>query len=441
MGKVLLYSLLLIGGLVLSQVLPAALGPAYGAATPWIAFATMVALSFIMIHVGLEFDIDKSNVRQYGWDYVVAATAAAFPWVFCCLYLIYVMLPSTSWGDGDAWKESLLASRFASPTSAGVLFSMLAAAGLGATWLFKKARVLAIFDDLDTVLLMIPLKMMIVGPRWQLAVIVGVMFVMLWAAWKFLHSVKLPTHWRAVLLYAVLIAGASWGIHYVSLLIDAAVPIHLEVLLPAFVMGCILKQPAGHGAAEHHEPDRGEARASSAISAVFMLLVGLSMPALTGPGVAVAGPTTTPTAAVAVAEAPPKPAASETPLAEDPAQPPRKKFEADHLLTHTPPMGWGEIMMHVLFVTLLSNLGKMFPAFCYRREADVRTRLALAVGMWPRGEVGAGVLVVSLGYGISGPIVTVALLSLAINLVLTGGFILMIKWLIGFKPGPLPARS
>ena len=27
-----------------------------------------------------------------------------------------------------------------------------------ATWLFRKARILAIFDDLDTVLLMIPLR-------------------------------------------------------------------------------------------------------------------------------------------------------------------------------------------------------------------------------------------------------------------------------------------
>jgi len=43
---------------------------------------------------------------------------------------------------------------------------MLAAAGLSATWMFRKARILAIFDDLDTVLLMIPLKMMMLGVRW-----------------------------------------------------------------------------------------------------------------------------------------------------------------------------------------------------------------------------------------------------------------------------------
>lgn len=454
MGKVLLFSMLLVGGLVLSQVLPAAVGPAYANAVPWLAFATMVALSFIMIHVGLEFDIDKSNVRQYGWDYIVAATAAAFPWLFCCAYFIFVMLPSSSWGSGQAWTEALLASRFSAPTSAGVLFSMLAAAGLAGTWLFRKARVLAIFDDLDTVLLMIPLKMLIVGPRWQLAVIVGVMAVLLWVAWRFLHSVKLPTHWRAVLLYSVLIAGASWGIHALSLMIDAAVPIHLEVLLPAFVLGCVLKQPGAaagqHAAGEpaapgagHHEPGGGEARASAVISAVFMLLVGLSMPPLGDPAAsggaggapvgAVAASVEAGSGAAVPAAGAPASVAGSGPSPEGQAG--RPKFDAEYLATHTPPMGWGEIIMHVVFVTLLSNLGKMFPAMCYRREANQRTRLALAIGMWPRGEVGAGVLVVSLGYGISGPIVTVALLSLAVNLVLTGVFIAMIKVLIGFKPG------
>jgi Kef-type K+ transport system membrane component KefB len=82
----------------------------------------------------------------------------------------------------------------------------------------------------------------------------------------------------------------------------------------------------------------------------------------------------------------------------------------------------------------LSNIGKMFPAFCYRREAHWRQRLALAIGMWPRGEVGAGVLVLSLSYGIGGPIVTVAMISLTLNLALTGVFILAIKRLITNVP-------
>ncbi|HET6405814.1 MAG TPA: hypothetical protein VFH78_14315, partial [Candidatus Thermoplasmatota archaeon] len=44
--------------------------------------------------------------------------------------------------------------------------------------------------------------------------------------------------------------------------------------------------------------------------------------------------------------------------------------------------------------------------------------------------VGAGVLVVGLSYGIGGPVLTVAMLSLALNLVLTGAFIMLVKWLI-----------
>ena len=96
----------------------------------------------------------------------------------------------------------------------------------------------------------------------------------------------------------------------------------------------------------------------------------------------------------------------------------------------------------MLILTILSNLGKMFPAFCYRREAHWRHRLAVAIGMWPRGEVGAGVLVLSLSYGIGGPIVTVAMLSLALNLTLTGVFILMVKRLTRNVPeAPQKATS
>jgi hypothetical protein len=75
----------------------------------------------------------KSKLGHYGWDYFVAFTAASFPWMFVTGYFVFLMLPSEAWGSFDAWKEVLLAGRFAAPTSAGVLFSMLAAAGLGVT--------------------------------------------------------------------------------------------------------------------------------------------------------------------------------------------------------------------------------------------------------------------------------------------------------------------
>jgi Kef-type K+ transport system membrane component KefB len=109
------------------------------------------------------------------------------------------------------------------------------------------------------------------------------------------------------------------------------------------------------------------------------------------------------------------------------------------LTTDSP--GWGLIAFHVLLVTLLANLGTMFPVFVYRREAKFRERLALSIGMWPRGEVGAGVLIISLSYGISGPMIIVAALSLALNLVLTGVFIAIVKRLLQNPSQPKKTRK
>lgn len=379
MKKVLLYSLLLIAGLIVSQLIGDR-----GAKT--INVLTMIALSFIMIHVGYEFEIDKSRPKQYVWDSFVAFTAASLPWIFCALYFVFAMSPRDKWASGDVWRASVLEGLFAAPTSAGVLFSMLAAAGLGATWLFHKARILAIFDDLSTILLLIPLKAMLVGFRWQLAVIALVMIALVWLAWRYLKSIALPVTWPFVLTYSVVIVLLSEVIYIGSKAVDPSMPIHLEVLLPAFVLGCILMTPPGQ---DPHKDDAlegveegpetpTEQRVSTIVSACFMVLVGLSMPAVTLP----------------------------------------------------PGMGWGTIAFHVLMVTLLSNLGKMFPAMCYRRESSPRERLGLAVGMWPRGEVGAGVLVIALSYGMASPSLTVAVLSLALNLLCTGVFIVIVKKLI-----------
>ena len=93
----------------------------------------------------------------------------------------------------------------------------------------------------------------------------------------------------------------------------------------------------------------------------------------------------------------------------------KKGMYTDTVTAAQPSMGWKAIAFHVLLITVLSNLGKMFPALCYRKEASWRHRLALAIGMWPRGEVGAGILVLSLSYGIGGPVVTVAMLSLTLK--------------------------
>jgi Kef-type K+ transport system membrane component KefB len=400
MRKVAVFSLLLIAGMVGAQLLPDLAGDVYVELIHGLRLATMVALAFIMIHVGYEFELDKTNLRQYGWDYVVAMTAAAFPWIFVVLYFMFVLLPAGGWGSWQAWVEALLAGRFAAPTSAGVLFAMLAAAGLSATWLFGKARILAIFDDLDTVLLMIPLQMLIVGLAWQLGVVVMLMGVLLWVGWRYLHGCPLPVTWPWVLSYAVGITALSELLYTGSYLLDDTVPVHIEVLLPAFVVGCVLARPLG---SDPHRDDAvegsqmgpetpGEQRVATLIAAVFMGLVGLSLP-----------PFAAETAATASAES---------------------------ISAAQPPLPWGVMAGHVLALTVLANLGKMVPALCYRREVHWRERLALAIGMWPRGEVGAGVLIVSLGYGLGGPMITAAMLSLALNLVLTGVFILLVQWLV-----------
>ncbi len=405
MRKILLFSALLFAGLAGSQVLPGLLGDAHGVAAETVGFLTMVGLSFIIVHVGYEFEIEKDRLKAYGWDYVVAMTAAGFPWIFAAGYFLFVVMPAGSGSSFPAWKEVLLAGRFAAPTASGILFAMLAAAGLSVTWMFRKARVLVIFDDLDTVLLMIPLKMLIVGFAWQLGVLVAGMVVMLWVAWRWLHRISLPTSWPWVVGYSVGIAAASEVIFFLTKMIDSRVPIHLEVLLPAFVLGCVMKRPEGadphrDDAREGHQegPESpAEQRVATLVSGAFMVLVGLSMPQFVG-GTPAGVPTS-----VTAAQA---------------------------------PLSAGMIALHVLVLTLLMNVGKMFPALCYRKEAHWRERLAVAIGMCPRGEVGAGVILLSLDYGIGGPVVTIAVLTLALNLLLTPLLIAGVKTLLAGVPRP-----
>jgi hypothetical protein len=257
----------------------------------------------------------------------------------------------------------LLTGRFAAPTSASILFSMLVAAGLSSTWPFRKARILATFDDLDTVLLMIPLKMMIVGMRWQLDIVVLVMGALLWLTWKYLHRLRVPVAWQWMLGYAVAIAAVFETIYMFSQYIDGAVPIHIEVSLPAFVLGCLLARPElpchpSHSAdTDHHvlgSPTKQ--RVDTVVTAISMILVGLLILRIQiGSG-----------------------------------------SELVELLTHT------------FWLIVLSHLGKMFPLFCYRDEAGRRDRLALCTGMWPRREAGAGLLIVSLSYGIGGTMAAAA---------------------------------
>ena len=89
-------------------------------------------------------------------------------------------------------------------------------------------------------------------------------------------------------------------------------------------------------------------------------------------------------------------------------------------------MSWGMIALHVLIVSLLSNVGKLFPVFFYR-DRKFSERLALSIGMFTRGEVGAGVIFIALGYNLGGPALVISVLTLVLNLILTGIFVLWVK--------------
>ncbi len=383
MRKVLLFSTFLILGLVFSQILPGITGSDYTTIKSVSDILLYVCLSFIMINVGREFDVDKSRWKSYAEDYFIAMATAAMPWILIAVYYIFVLLPPEYWNSWEAWKENLLLSRFAAPTSAGILFTMLAAIGLKSSWIYKKIQVLAIFDDLDTILLMIPLQIMMVGLRWQLGVIVFIVFILLMIGWKKLGKYNLRQDWKAILFYSVIVFSLSQIIYVVTKhMFGQDGSIHIEVLLPAFVVGMIMK---------HKEIDTPmEYKVSNYISFLFMFLVGMSMPQFIG---------------VDFFETTP---------------------DIYSITANQPMMSWTVIAMHVIIVSLLSNIGKLFPIFFYR-DRKLSERLALSIGMFTRGEVGAGVIFIALGYNLGGPVLVISVLTLVVNLLLTTLFVYWVK--------------
>lgn len=383
MRKVLSFSAFLIVGLMVSQVLPSMAGEGYTVVKTVSSILLYVCLSFIMINVGREFEVDKTRWRSYAEDYFIAMATAAMPWFLIALYYVFVLLPPDFWNSWEAWKENLLLSRFAAPTSAGILFTMLAAIGLKASWIYKKIQVLAIFDDLDTILLMIPLQIMMIGLRWQLIIIILIVFLLLSFGWKQLGKYNCRQDWKAILLYAVIVFVVTQTIYMVSKNIYGEEgSIHIEVLLPAFILGMIMK---------HKEIDTPiEQKVSTGISFLFMFLVGMSMPHFIG---------------VNFAEA----------------------HAGSHSVTGSQEMmSWGMILVHVLIVSLLSNIGKLIPIFFYR-DRKFSERLALSIGMFTRGEVGAGIIFIALGYNLGGPALVISVLTIVLNLILTGMFVLWVK--------------
>jgi hypothetical protein len=385
MKKVLSFSLFLIFGLVLSQILPEILSiESYHSVKEVMDIFLYVTLAYIMINVGREFELDKTRWRSYLSDYFIAMATAALPWLFVASYFVFILLPVEYNTDWETWKESLLLSRFAAPTSAGILFAMLAAIGLSTSWIYKKIQVLAIFDDLDTILLMIPLQIIMIGMKWQMVAVVFIVIFLVYIGWKYLGRFNIRQNWQYIMLYSVLVVAVTHSIYIItaSLFVEDE-GIHIEVLLPAFVLGMLMRHV--------HIDNKGERNVTTGVSLIFMLLVGMSMPHFMGSAL----------------------------LTEYPV-------DKGSVLGSQPMLSATTIALHVLAVTLLSNIGKLVPLFFYR-ERLIEERLAISVGMFTRGEVGAGIIFIALGYNIGGPALVISVMTLVLNLILTGIFVVWVR--------------
>jgi hypothetical protein len=381
---------------------------------------------------------------------------------------------------------------------------------------------------------------------------VGIMVALLVVAWFKLHAVQIPHSWQWTLFYGAIIAVVCKLIHHMTHHYIDMEPVHIEVLLPAFVMGCIIDTPGARHELELQRQASREhlARQASKVSVGTVntnisVVVVQPAPAAIQAAPAVNEVAThkkqqkevashekqqktvaTPTVLSVKTNAKPAPQQPETPEKSGALQPvvpgrvdPLDDLlkEADEMLkevdqadTHnfeqviklqtpiasprTPRKIWSaadaassassattvsrygakhehhedpteeyvnttislafmvlvglsmppfvgqddgeegldgfELVMHVAAMTVLMILGKMFPIVCYKDEACLKERLALCMGMCPRGEVGASIIVISLELGVSGPAVTIAMLSLVINLVLSGGFVGSVKMLL-----------
>ena len=171
------------------------------------------------------------------------------------------------------------------------------------------------------------------------------MFLLLSIGWQRLNKYDWRQDWKAILFYSIIIFLATQILYLGSKeLYGEEGSIHIEVLLPAFVLGMIMKHK------EHDTPV--ERKVSTGISFFFMFLVGMSMPHFIGVNFA------------------------------------ETHAGAYSVTGSQEMMSWGMIMFHVVIVSLLSNIGKLCPMFFYR-DRKLSERLALSIGMFTRGEVGA----------------------------------------------------
>ena len=270
-----------------------------------------------------------------------------------------------AWPAQCGWKMALVAGRFAAPTPAGPAYD---ARGGGAerNVAIQEGAHLAIFDDLDTLLLMVPLKALVVGAKWELCIDLAVVLVCLVCMYKFLHRLHWSVTWYAIAAYAATITLATeltYEFTHSGVVDpgDVIETVHLEVLLPAFTVGCVCvhhKNPKQVAVAGDTPPgpvrspsklqrelqrmktglakvrDTPQENVKFVISAVFMVLVGLSMPSLFQPDPTVS---------------------AHRMLAEG--------GSGDDDGHAAPSMSAGLIVLHVAMCTLLMNAGKLSPSF------------------------------------------------------------------------------
>ncbi|MEZ4298648.1 MAG: hypothetical protein R3B70_27095 [Polyangiaceae bacterium] len=366
-------------GLVLSQLLSvltpaAAEGLRHGA-----GLVSKVCLACIMIGVGLELPTQKKAAKGRLKPILIAILAAAVPWILASVYFIVRYVPRESWTDFSAVSKMLLLARFAAPTSAGVLLSALAAVRASRGWLYDKTRELSIYDDIDTILMATALQCAIAGLRWQLAVVVPLNLVLL-AVWKvFARKLSWPStlEWR--IGYAVALVALTEALSGGLTAVDPSLPVHYEVLLPAFVLGVALRPPV-----EDEAQRLRSERRNGWLTLVFMLVVGLSLPSVVA-------------------------------------------SIADQRMTLV------ELGLGVLVLTLLINAGKLVVVFFFRDEATRSERIALGAGMCVRGEVGIGVACLAGSYGAPPALVAMSLLVIILNLLMTGPILAFVNWLLSAR--------
>ena len=310
-----------------------------------------------MIQIGSELSFQKEKRREYIADYGIAVLTATIPWLLCTLYFA-LLFPISS-------LEALVLSRFASPTSSGLLLPMLCSMSLKESWFYQKARIHTIFDDLDSALFMIPIHIFWIGFHFALLIpLLGVGFF-LFLAYRYFHQLNLSAKSSAILCYSFLI----WlGVYVLETLFD----IPVETLLPAFCLGCMIKRPRKEEEFQGQTPGYDKW-----IKSLFMFAVGLSLPAL-----------------------------------------------------HFDELPLGRTLLDVSMLTLCMNLGKCVPLLFYQKQATLRERLALSIATFPRGEIGAGILAISISSRGNSLVSQVAILTLACNFLLTGLFIFWVKHLV-----------